>query len=45
MKFGKEEAHILQTIGVRQEDNMSPVLFLVLITAFAERLEEEREKK
>lgn len=45
LKIGKEEASILQTIGVRQGDNMSPVLFLFFMTAFAKKLEEEWDKE
>ena len=39
LKIGKESAVIPQTIGVRQGDNLSPVIFLLLMTAFAEILE------
>ena len=39
IKIGKEEAEIPQTIGVRQGDNLSPVLFLFLMSTFAEALE------
>jgi hypothetical protein len=34
-----EEFH--QEVGIRQGDNMAPVLFLFLMTAFAETLEME----
>ena len=44
LKVGKEVAYINQTIGVRQGDPMSPVLFLFLMTAFAETLESEWDK-
>ena len=37
LKIEKEKVEIPQTIGVRQGDNMAPVLFLM--TAFAETLE------
>ena len=39
LKIGKEEATIPQTIGVRQGDNLSPVIFLLIMAAFAEILE------
>ena len=39
IKVGSEKAEIPQTIGVRQGDNLSPVLFLFLMSAFAEALE------
>jgi len=39
LKIGKETEEILQEVGVRQGDNMAPVLFLFLMTAFAETLE------
>ena len=42
---GVEEAKLLQSIGVRQGDNMSQVLFLFLRAAFAEVLEKEWEEK
>ncbi|KAL7518281.1 hypothetical protein ACHAWF_000181, partial [Thalassiosira exigua] len=41
LKIGKEKAEIGQGVGVRQGDNLSPVIFLFLMTAFAETLEEE----
>ena len=34
-------AEIPQTVGVRQGDNLSPVLFLFFISAFAESFETE----
>ncbi len=34
-----------QTVGVRQGDNMAPVLFLFLMSAFAETLEAEWKKE
>ncbi len=39
LKIKKEAVEIPQTVGVRQGDNMAPVLFLFLMTAFAETLE------
>ncbi|MCP4745472.1 MAG: hypothetical protein GY874_04910 [Desulfobacteraceae bacterium] len=45
IKIGKESSEIPQTIGVRQGDNLSPVLFLFLMSAFAEALETEWGKK
>jgi hypothetical protein len=39
LKIENEIAEIPQSVGVRQVDNMAPVLFLFLITAFAETLE------
>jgi hypothetical protein len=39
LKIEKEIVEIPQTVGVRQGDNMAPVLFLFLMTAFAETLE------
>ena len=45
LKIGEEIATIDQTVGVRQGDPMSPVLFLFLMTAFAETLEQEWEKE
>ena len=45
LKIGKESAEMSQTIGVRQGDNMSPVLFLFVMAAFAETLEIEWEKE
>ena len=44
VKVGSEERKIPQTIGVRQGDNLSPVLFLFMMSAFAEALEYEWEK-
>ena len=41
IKIGKIKTEIPQTIGVRQGDNLSPVLFLFLMSAFAESLETE----
>jgi len=39
LKSKKEKVEIPQTVGVRQGDNMAPVLFLFLMTAFSETLE------
>ena len=39
LKIEKETVEIPQSVGVRQGDNMAPVLFLFLVTAFAETLE------
>ena len=39
LKIGKNVEEILQEVGVRQGDNMAPVLFLFLMSAFAESLE------
>ena len=41
IKVGKEKAEIAQTVGVRQGDNLSPVIFLFIMNAFAETLEHE----
>ncbi len=41
LKIEKEVVELLQTVGVRQRDNMAPVLFLFLMSAFAETLETE----
>jgi len=41
LKIEKSVEEILQEVGVRQGDNMAPVLFLFLMSAFAETLEEE----
>jgi hypothetical protein len=40
-KIEKEVQEIPQEVGVQQGDNMAPVLFLFLMTAFAETLELE----
>jgi hypothetical protein len=45
IKLGNKKAEIPQTIGVHEGDNLSPVLFLFLISAFAEALESEWTKK
>jgi hypothetical protein len=39
LKIENEITEIPQTVGVRQGDNMAPVLFLFLMTAFAKKLE------
>jgi ribosome-binding ATPase YchF (GTP1/OBG family) len=39
LKTEKEIQEILQSVGVRQGDNMAPVLFLFLMSAAAEALE------
>ncbi len=39
LKIEKEVREILQEVGVRQGDNMALVLFLFLMTVFAETLE------
>ena len=39
IKVGSEKREIAQTVGVRQGDNLSPVLFLFMMSAFAEALE------
>ena len=41
LKVGKESVDIQQTVGVRQGDNLSPVIFLFVMTAFAETLEKK----
>ena len=41
LKIEKEVIELTQTVGVRQGDNMAPVLFLFLMLAFAELLEAE----
>ena len=45
IKIGSEKTEIPQTIGVRQGDNLSPVLFLFLMSAFAEALESQWSEK
>ena len=39
LKIGNEKATIAQTVGVRQGDNLSPVIFLMIMTAFSEILD------
>ncbi len=41
MKIGKEKTEIDQEVGVRQGDNISSVIFLFLMSTFAETLEKE----
>jgi hypothetical protein len=41
IKIGKKEKKIKQEVGVRQGDNVSSVIFLFLVSAFAETLEKE----
>jgi hypothetical protein len=41
LKIEKEVVELIQSVGVRQGDNMAPVLFLFLVFAFAETLETE----
>jgi exonuclease III len=41
IKVGKEERTIPYSVGVKQGDNMAPVLFLFLMQAMAEALEKE----
>ena len=44
IKFGKTMEEIMQMVGVRQGDNMAPILFLFLVAAVAQILEQEWEK-
>ena len=39
LKIEKEVVEMQQTVGVRQSNNMPPILFLFLMSAFAETLE------
>ncbi len=41
LKIGKEVVDLPQTVGVHQGDKQAPVLFLFLMSAFAETLEAE----
>ena len=41
LQLGKESVDIQQTVGVRQGDNLSPVIFLFVMTAFAETLDKK----
>jgi hypothetical protein len=41
LKIEKEVVGLPQMVGVRQGDNMAPVLFLFLMSAFAETLKAE----
>ena len=43
LKIGKESTDINQTVGVRQGDNLSPVIFLLVMTAFSEILDKKWE--
>ncbi len=44
LKIEKEVVELPQTVGVCQGDNMAPVLFLFLMSAFAETLAVEWKK-
>jgi len=44
LKIGEETREILQSVRVRQGDNMAPVLFHFLMTAFAKSLEKEYDR-
>jgi hypothetical protein len=39
LKIEEEVVELPQSVGVQQGDNMAPVLFLLLMSAFAEMLE------
>ncbi len=41
LKIEKDVVEMSQSVGVRQGDNMAPILFLFLMSAFAETLESE----
>ena len=41
LKIGKETTDIDQTVGVRQGDNLSPIIFLFVMTAFSEILDKK----
>ena len=41
LKIGKETTDIDQTVGVRQGDNLSPVIFLFIMSAFLEILDKK----
>ncbi len=41
LKIKREVVELPQSVGVQQGDNMAPVLFLFLMSAFAETLEAE----
>ena len=43
-KLGKSMTEILQTVGVRQGDNMAPVLFLFLMAAISQVIDQEFEQ-
>ena len=38
LKIGKEKADISQGVGVRQGDNLSPVIFLLIMAAFSDEV-------
>ena len=44
LKIGEETREILQSVRVRQGDNMAPVLFHFLMTAFAKLIEKEYDR-
>ncbi|KAL7539446.1 hypothetical protein ACHAWF_006408 [Thalassiosira exigua] len=44
-KLGKLKAEISQGVGVRQGDNMAPVLFLFLMNAFSDLLDDAYERE
>jgi hypothetical protein len=44
IKIGKEERTMPCSVGVKQGDNMAPVLFLFLMQALSEKLEKEWKK-
>jgi truncated hemoglobin YjbI len=41
ISIGTEKAEISQTVGVRQGDNLSPVIFIFLMSACAESMQDE----
>jgi hypothetical protein len=45
LQIGKEEHDIPYTVGVQQGDNMAPILFLFVMQAFSETLEDKWEKE
>ena len=45
LQVGKEEHDIPYTVGVQQGDNMAPILFLFVMQAFSETLEDKWEKE
>jgi hypothetical protein len=45
ISIGSEKAEIPQTVGVRQGDNLSPVIFLFLMSACAESMDVELEAR
>ena len=38
MKVGKKVSNIQSTVGVKQGDNLDPILFIILVNAVAESL-------